>query len=1064
MPRHRSTLVGRDDEVSAVVETLSGVGHARTLALAGVAGVGRTAVLKEAWRIATGDGVKVLRLAWESAEGEPGVPALVHAVCQVLVGIRDGRLPVRITEIRRAELRTAGRDGDLTVLSTMSRMLADAAHYVPFALVIDDCERMPAPTASALGLMLRAFRPAGLPVVMAYGLEAPGHPGSEAPGHPGSELLAAADRVLDLVPLTEGDVPALVEQWLGRPTEPEVAQAVMRSLGPLAGNPRALLSVLGALVEDAGLLELDGRILLVSGQDALRLGGTAAEACRVACPGLPLEEEVLVRMVVFAHLVAAAEFRLSDVQDMGEWTPGKAVTNVQMVDWLVTHRVLTVDRAGVLAFAVPAFAAALRTTPPPSLGLPASHAGIVTSTVGRMGLAASADQPRLAEHVVAAGELIEDENAARLLLTAAGAYAGVAPGRAVRAYLAALRRLPTDYPGRVRILRTAAVLAWSAAGPAGMLALGEPLCATVDAGPGAVSAGLADPATAWGLAALYQHIWADGEGAEPWRVVRRLPGSAELAELGSRYGIGPAMPEPHRGTRAMGATAPQADRDRAAGRASAAAARLTDAGGPEPHAMPAAGWPGAVAATVDGPTGGRDPALMGTAARPDAAETDMWPAGDGSTDGIAVVAWTEAGVDGPGDGLSYGLARGPVWAPAPEPPSPARLRQLASPARLRLLAAVVSGGDALRAARADLPPDGSGDRVLESMRTAAGYGDLAGAFAAVLEDWCHTGWGSVAERYRAMVSAYTAGRWDEALSCARRIEAYVRGPRVAGPSMLARVLAAEIHCTSGEQQRALAWLGQVPDTVVHPLGGWVRLGVRYRSGNPDEAFEGGWRDVRRARESGLLEGLERLLGRLFQYGGYEDRPEVTHRAVSELEALYEESASPRAGEALLLAQSVLRRDPDHVREVLDLAAERGDKPLRLLCLEMGAMADKAPEPWLAAAVEEAYELGVRHIERSPLGHWARAHGLSLSAPRRRTAGGGASELDLQLVELVSDGATNRQIAVRLACSEKTVEQHLTRLFRRTGCRSRSELAAARLDGRLDWLGLPPDSQRRRRTA
>lgn len=31
-------------------------------------------------------------------------------------------------------------------------------------------------------------------------------------------------------------------------------------------------------------------------------------------------------------------------------------------------------------------------------------------------------------------------------------------------------------------------------------------------------------------------------------------------------------------------------------------------------------------------------------------------------------------------------------------------------------------------------------------------------------------------------------------------------------------------------------------------------------------------------------------------------------------------------------------------------------------------------------------------------------------------------------------------------SEKTVESHLTRLFDRTGCRSRVELAAARLQG------------------
>jgi hypothetical protein len=517
----------------------------------------------------------------------------------------------------------------------------------------------------------------------------------------------------------------------------------------------------------------------------------------------------------------------------------------------------------------------------------------------------------------------------------------------------------------VGILRTAAVLAWRNADPAGLLALGEPLCATAAARPDAVPADLADPAATWGVAALYEHLWADGKGAEPWRVVRQLPGGAELAALGSRYGIGPVMPGPHRDAPA---------------RVPAQRQVAQPAGGPDVIAAHSAVCP------------------------PDAA--------------------------------------------------------MPSSAHLRLLAAVVSGGDALRAARDDLPPQALGDVALESMRIAAGYGDLAGAFAAVLSEVCQTDWGTVAERYHAMVDAYRAGRWGEALACARRIEAYVRGPGAAGPSVLARVLAAEIHCATGDQQRALAWLGQVPDTVVHPLGGWVRLGVRYRSGDPDEAFDGGWRDVRRARESGLLEGLERLLGRLFLYGGYEDRPEITHRAVKELEALYEESGSPRAGEVLLLARSVLRRAPDRVRQVLDLAWERGDLPLRLLCLDMGALADSEPELWLAAAIEEAHALGARHIERSPLGHRARAYGLILSSPRRRAADEGAGELDLRLVEMVGGGATNRQIAVRLACSEKTVEQHLTRLFRQTGCRSRSELAAAWLDGRLAGLGLPADPRRR----
>lgn len=989
MPQ-QPALVGREQDVEAVAETLRGVGRAQTLAITGSAGAGRTAVLKEGWRVAAAEGVKVMRLAWESADGEPGTPALADAVCRVLARIHDGRLPVRITEIRRAELRTAGRDGDLTVLSTMARMLADAAHYVPFALVLDDCERMPAPTASALGLMLRAFRPAGLPVVMAYG--------SGASGHPDGMLLAAADRVLDLTPLTGDDVRALAEQRLGRPVEPEVVEAVTRSLGPLAGNPQALLSVLGALAEDAGLLGLDGRIHLVSSQDDLRLGGTVSEVWRIACPGLPLEADMSHGAVVLAHLTGAADVRLSDVQDMARCSAAAART----VDRLVTRRVLTVDRAGSLSFAVPAFAAALRTSPPP-VELPAAHAGIVASAVGRLGPAAGADHPRLAEHVVAAKGLVEDEDAARLLLTAAGAYAGGAADRAVRACVAALRRLPGDHPERAGILRAAAVLAWRDADPVGLLALGEPLCATVEAGPGAVPADLSGPAAAWGLAALYEHLWPDGDGAETWAVVQRIPGGPELAALGSRYGIGPVVPGPDRDTSAGGGAVHRAHRDETpGGEVDPAGARLAGTGGRGLTAVATAGLSGAVAPAGDGPTGG----------------------------------------------LPLTLEYVPDWASAADPPSPAQLR---------LLAAAVGGGDGLRAARGDLPPGGLGDAALGKVRTAAGYGDLAGAFAAILSDWCRTAWGSVAVRYHAMVSAYEAGRWEEALSCAHRIEARVRAPGPARASVLARVLAAEIHCATGEQQRALAWLGQVPDTVVHPLGSWVRLGVRYRAGNPDEAFDRGWRDVRRARESGLLEGLERLLARLFLYGGYEDRPEVTHRAMAELEALHEESASPRAREMALLARSVLRRDPDRVREVLDLAWERGDKPMGLLCLEMGAMADDAPEPWLAAAIEQAYELGVRHIERSPLGRRARMHGLNLSLPRRRAAGEQGAELDLRLIELVSEGATNRQIAVQLACSEKTVEQHLTRLFRQTGCRSRSELAAARLDGRLAWLGLPPAS-------
>ncbi|MCX2730116.1 LuxR family transcriptional regulator [Saccharopolyspora sp. NFXS83] len=52
----------------------------------------------------------------------------------------------------------------------------------------------------------------------------------------------------------------------------------------------------------------------------------------------------------------------------------------------------------------------------------------------------------------------------------------------------------------------------------------------------------------------------------------------------------------------------------------------------------------------------------------------------------------------------------------------------------------------------------------------------------------------------------------------------------------------------------------------------------------------------------------------------------------------------------------------------------------------------------------------------------------------------------RIVDLIGGGRTNRQIATALGVSEKTVEKHLTRLFTKSGCRSRVELVTTRLRG------------------
>lgn len=52
---------------------------------------------------------------------------------------------------------------------------------------------------------------------------------------------------------------------------------------------------------------------------------------------------------------------------------------------------------------------------------------------------------------------------------------------------------------------------------------------------------------------------------------------------------------------------------------------------------------------------------------------------------------------------------------------------------------------------------------------------------------------------------------------------------------------------------------------------------------------------------------------------------------------------------------------------------------------------------------------------------------------------GLSVRQTRVLELVASGASNKEIAKTLACSEATTENHITELFRRSGARSRAGL-------------------------
>jgi len=59
-------------------------------------------------------------------------------------------------------------------------------------------------------------------------------------------------------------------------------------------------------------------------------------------------------------------------------------------------------------------------------------------------------------------------------------------------------------------------------------------------------------------------------------------------------------------------------------------------------------------------------------------------------------------------------------------------------------------------------------------------------------------------------------------------------------------------------------------------------------------------------------------------------------------------------------------------------------------------------------------------------------------------GGGSLELtptELQVAELVATGQSNKEVAAALFVSVRTVEANLSKIFRKLGIESRSELAA-----------------------
>lgn len=153
--------------------------------------------------------------------------------------------------------------------------------------------------------------------------------------------------------------------------------------------------------------------------------------------------------------------------------------------------------------------------------------------------------------------------------------------------------------------------------------------------------------------------------------------------------------------------------------------------------------------------------------------------------------------------------------------------------------------------------------------------------------------------------------------------------------------------------------------------------------------------------------------------------------------------SDRAEANRLTLHAVVHNDEQAAREALCLLRAR-QQPLEQAVLLERLVRYGIGDPALLPESYQRYgELGAL-MSRSWLRTLMRRHGVPV--PGRQTT---LAENERLLAVLVAEGLGNRQLAILLQASEKSVEGRLSRLFQRGGYRSRVELATAILTGKFN---------------
>ncbi|MFC0530940.1 AAA family ATPase [Phytohabitans kaempferiae] len=286
------------------------------------------------------------------------------------------------------------------------------------------------------------------------------------------------------------------------------------------------------------------------------------------------------------------------------------------------------------------------------------------------------------------------------------------------------------------------------------------------------------------------------------------------------------------------------------------------------------------------------------------------------------------------------------------------------------------------------------------------------------------------------------GQWTEALEAARvSIAADLVTTRPPVPALVHRA-AAEVLLGRGWLTRARAMIdtARTRGIPLPHLTDVVVVDLERALGNTAAAATAAARALATAARSGAVVGTDELWLVTTELAAERGETAAAHAAADAANraaaALDNGAAAWRAASARLVAG----RDTDLAAQVVGLARDLG-RPYELAGTLERVVRWTGYRPELLSEAYELYgQLGAT-LHRSRLRQVMREHGVAV--PGRSDT---LVEGERLLATLIAEGLSNRELAAVTQSSAKSVEGRLSRLFTRTGYRSRVELAAAVLVG------------------